>query len=167
MTTVRFVPQVGSAATIPLPPMPTLHLHATATPSANLVDGQKVTVRWSGYTPGAVVNILECAPSVVQSNSSSACNFSGAKILTPDPTGHGSVQLPDGHRDGGDRYLRCGTPGLPDRRQQCELNGVEPRRSGFRSASDHREPQTALLAAHGHCDGVPGSSVSIAIAEEP
>lgn len=94
VTTVRFVPQVGSAATIPLPPMPTLHLHASVTPTADLVDGQKVTVRWSGYTPGAVVNILECAPSVVQSNSSSACNFSGAKILTPDPTGHGSVQLP-------------------------------------------------------------------------
>jgi len=93
VTTVRFVPQVGSAATIPLPPMPTLHLHASVTPTANLVDGQKVTVRWSGYTPGAVVNILECAPGVVQSNSSSACNFSGAKILTPDPTGHGSVQL--------------------------------------------------------------------------
>jgi predicted esterase len=93
VTTVRFVPQGGSAATIPLPPMPKLHLHASVTPTANLVNGQKVTVRWSGYTPGAVVNILECAPSVVQSNSSSACDFSGAKILTPDPTGHGSVQL--------------------------------------------------------------------------
>lgn len=93
VTTVRFVPQIGSAATIPLPPMPTRHLHATVTPTADLVDGQKVTVRWSGYTPGAVVNILECDPTVVQSNSSSACDFSGAKILTPDPTGHGSVQL--------------------------------------------------------------------------
>ena len=93
VTTIRFVPQVGSAAVIPLPPTPTLHLHASVTPTANLVDGQKVTVRWSDYTPGAVVNILECAPSVVQSNSSSACSFSGAKILTPDPTGHGSVQL--------------------------------------------------------------------------
>ncbi len=93
VTTVRFVPQVGSAATIPLPPMPTLHLHASVTPTGNLVNGQRVTVHWSGYTPGAVVNILECAPSVVQSNSSSACDFSGAKILTPDPTGHGSVQL--------------------------------------------------------------------------
>ncbi len=93
VTTVRFVQQVGSAATIPLPPIPKLHLHASVTPTANLADGQKVTVRWSGYTPGAVVNILECAPSVVQSNSSSGCDFSGAKILTPDPTGHGSVQL--------------------------------------------------------------------------
>jgi predicted dienelactone hydrolase len=93
VTAVRFVPQVGSAATIPLPPTPKLHLQASATPTTNLVDGQEVTVRWSGYTPGAVVNILECGPSVVQSNSSSACNFSNAKILTADPTGHGSVQL--------------------------------------------------------------------------
>ncbi len=93
VTTVRFDSQVGSVAMIPLPPTPKLHLHASATPTSNLVDGQKVTVRWSGYTPGAVVNILECGPGVVQSNSSSACDFSAAKILTPDPTGHGSVQL--------------------------------------------------------------------------
>ena len=93
VTAVRFVPNVGSTATIPVPPTPKLHLHASVTPTADLVDGQTVTVRWTGYTPGAVVNILECAPNVVQSNSSSACDFSGAKILTPDPTGHGSVQL--------------------------------------------------------------------------
>ena len=93
VTTVRFVPKVGSNASIPVPPTPKLHLHASVTPTADLVNGQKVTVRWSGYTPGAVVNILECSPSVVQSDSSSACDFSGAKILTPDPTGHGLVEL--------------------------------------------------------------------------
>jgi len=93
VTTVRFVSRAGSAAMIPLPPMPKLHLHASATPTHNLVDEQNVTVRWSGYTPGAVVNILECGPTVLQSNSSSACDFSAAKILTPDPTGRGSVQL--------------------------------------------------------------------------
>jgi len=93
LTTVRFVPKVGSTVTIPVPPAPKLDLHASATPTSGLVDGQKVTVQWSGYSPGAVVNILQCTSSVVQSNSSSACNFSGARILTPDPTGHGSVQL--------------------------------------------------------------------------
>ncbi len=93
LAVVRFDPTVGSTATIPVPPAPKLDLHASATPHTNLVDGQKVTVDWNGYTPGKVVNILECAPSVIASNSSSACTFSGAKILTPDPTGHGSVQL--------------------------------------------------------------------------
>jgi predicted esterase len=93
LAVVRFDPKVGSTATIPVPPAPKLDLHASATPHTNLVDGQKVTVDWNGYTPGKVVNILECAPSVIASNSSSACTFSGAKILTPDPTGHGSAQL--------------------------------------------------------------------------
>jgi len=93
VTAVRFAPKVGSTVTIPVPPAPKLDLRASVTPTANLVDGQEVTVQWSGYSPGAVVNILQCTPSVVQSNSSSACNFSGAKILTPDPTGHGSIQL--------------------------------------------------------------------------
>ena len=90
---VRFDPTVGSTATIPLPPAPKLDLHASASPTTGLVDGQQVTVRWNGYTPGKVVNILQCAPSVVGSNSSSACSFANAKILTPDPTGHGSVRL--------------------------------------------------------------------------
>jgi hypothetical protein len=93
VTAVRFDPTVGSSATIPVPPAPKFDLHASAAPTTNLVDGQKVTVDWSGYTPGKVVNILECGPSVVQTDSSSACTFSGAKILTPDPTGHGSVNL--------------------------------------------------------------------------
>ncbi len=93
VTVVRFDPTVGSTATIPLPPTPKLDLHASATPTTGLVDGQEVTVRWSGYTPGKVVNILQCSPSVVRSNSSSACTFANAKILTPDPTGQGSVQL--------------------------------------------------------------------------
>ena len=92
-TVVRFDPTVGSNSTIPLPPAPRLDLHASASPTTSLVDGQEVTVRWSGYTPGKVVNILECAPAVVQSNSSAACAFSDAKILTPDPAGHGSVKL--------------------------------------------------------------------------
>ena len=93
VTAVRFAPKHGSTATIPLPPTPKRDLHAAAAPSTDLMDGQEVTVRWSGYTPGKVVNILQCAPTVVQSNSSSACDFANAKILTPDPAGHGSVQL--------------------------------------------------------------------------
>jgi len=93
VTAVHFDPTLGSTATLPVPRAPVLHLHASATPTTNLSNGQTVTVRWSGYSAGEVVNILECSPSVVQSNSSAACSFSDAKILTPDPTGSGSVQL--------------------------------------------------------------------------
>ena len=42
------------------PSVPELHLRASVQPTKDLVNGQVVTVRWSGYTPGTVVNVLEC-----------------------------------------------------------------------------------------------------------
>ena len=125
VTAVRFAPKVGSTATIPLPPAPKRDLHATATPATGLVDGQSVTVRWSGYTPGKVVNILQCAPTVVQSNSSSACAFANAKILTPDPAGHGSVQLKIVTGTVGSGVCDTAHPGCLDRRQRRQLDGSD------------------------------------------
>jgi hypothetical protein len=93
VTTVRFVPKPGSTVTIPTLPVPKLHLRASAAPTSKLTNGQIVTVHWSGYTAGKVVNILECAASDLKSNSESACSFTHAKVLTPDPTGMGSLQL--------------------------------------------------------------------------
>ena len=56
-------------------------------------DGQSVTVRWSGYTPGKVVNILECSHVDTATASSAGCSFAHAAILQPDPTGSGSVVI--------------------------------------------------------------------------
>ncbi len=81
----------GSRATLPLPRQATAHLHATVTPETGLLDGQAVTVRWSGYTPGKVVNILECSHVDIASASSAGCSFDHAAILHPDPTGSGSA----------------------------------------------------------------------------
>ncbi len=83
----------GSTATLPLPKQAAVHLHATVTPDAGLHDGQAVTVRWSGYTPGKVVNILECSQVDIATASSAGCSFAHAAILHPDPTGSGSVVL--------------------------------------------------------------------------
>jgi molybdopterin-binding protein len=58
------------------------------TPSDNLTNGQTVTVHWSGYLPGKVVNVLQCS-----SNSQTGCDIAAGRILTPDPTGQGSVTL--------------------------------------------------------------------------
>ena len=63
------------------------------TPATNLADGETVTVNWSGYTAGKVVNILECNANDRHLNSSGACSFAHADILIPDPTGQGSVRL--------------------------------------------------------------------------
>jgi hypothetical protein len=62
-------------------------------PDTGLHDGQGVTVRWSGYTPGKVVNILECSTVEISTASSAGCSFAHAAILHPDPTGSGSVVL--------------------------------------------------------------------------
>ncbi len=83
----------GSRATLPLPEQAAIHLHAVVTPNTGLHDGQAVTVRWSGYTPGKVVNILECSHVDITTASSAGCSFAHAAILHPDPTGAGSVVL--------------------------------------------------------------------------
>ncbi len=83
----------GSPATLPLPKQTAVHLHATVAPSTGLHDGQAVTVRWSGYTPGKVVNILECSHVDIATASSAGCSFAHAAILHPDPTGSGSAVL--------------------------------------------------------------------------
>ncbi|MYH96334.1 MAG: hypothetical protein F4129_07480, partial [Acidimicrobiia bacterium] len=56
-----------------------------------LVDGQTVVVTWSGFLPEQTVNILQCSQGGIEG--SGVCDFSNAKILHPNPTGEGSVEL--------------------------------------------------------------------------
>ena len=90
-------------------------------PDTGLHDGQAVTVRWSGYTAGKVVNILECSHVDIASASSAGCSFAHAAILHPDPTGSGSAVLQVG--TGYDRQwcLRRGAQ-LLRHREQCQLH---------------------------------------------
>ena len=93
VTTVDFVPTMGSTVKLPVPPLPIVHLHASVTPSTNLTNGQTVTVRWSGYTAGKVVNVLECSHVDLANADSSGCDFSNAAILHSDPSGRGSLTM--------------------------------------------------------------------------
>jgi dienelactone hydrolase len=88
VTTIHFVPKPGSTTTIPTVPGPKTNRHASVTPRTKLTNGQTVTVHWSGYLPGKVINILECS-----SSSAAGCNIAGGRILTPDPTGKGTTTL--------------------------------------------------------------------------
>lgn len=92
-TTMHFDAAPGGAEQLPLPPQPEVHLKASVTPDRGLVNGATVTVRWSGYTPGRVVNVLECSHVDIATASSSGCDFANAKILQPDPTGHGALTM--------------------------------------------------------------------------
>jgi dienelactone hydrolase len=78
----------GKATKLKKLPTPKLDRKATVTPSTGLTDGQPVTVAWTGYTPGQVVNIVQCS-----GTTATACEVGRGKILTPDPTGDGSTTL--------------------------------------------------------------------------
>ncbi len=93
LSTVHTAWAHGSRATLPVPKTAARNLHASVTPAAGLHDGQAVTVRWSGYTAGKVVNVLECSHVDIVSASSAGCSFAHAAILHPDPAGSGSVIL--------------------------------------------------------------------------
>jgi fermentation-respiration switch protein FrsA (DUF1100 family) len=90
---MEFVAERGSATTIPTVPEVHRHLKAKVTPSKNLTDGQAVTVTWSGYTPGKVVNILQCNPSSRHLSNGAGCDYLHARLLHPDPSGEGSVTM--------------------------------------------------------------------------
>jgi len=66
-------------------------LKATVTPRTGLTDGQVVTVKWSGFTPGATINIVQCSSHVP--GDATACDLKTGKILQPNPTGSGSLPL--------------------------------------------------------------------------
>jgi hypothetical protein len=78
---------------IPVPAAPVAHLRASVSPKGNLTSGQAVTIKWSGYTPGKVINILECSHVDISTGSSAGCDFANAGLLHPDPTGHGTFTM--------------------------------------------------------------------------
>jgi dienelactone hydrolase len=80
-------------AAIAVPPVPVVHLRASVSPNHNLTNGEAVTVRWSGYTAGKVVNILECSHVDVSTGSSAGCAFANAGLLHPDPAGSGHFTM--------------------------------------------------------------------------
>jgi predicted dienelactone hydrolase len=93
-TSLVFDPVAGSRGSpVPIPPPPVVHLKASVTPDRNLSDGEAVTVRWSGYTAGKVVNVLECYKVDISAAEASSCSFANAAILHADPTGRGSLVL--------------------------------------------------------------------------
>jgi hypothetical protein len=91
VTSVRFVSKTGAQVTIATTPKPKRHLLATVTPRSGLTNGQVVTVKWSGYTPGATINIVQCSSHV--SGDAAACDLKTGKILQPNPSGSGSLPL--------------------------------------------------------------------------
>ncbi|HEU5301648.1 MAG TPA: neocarzinostatin apoprotein domain-containing protein [Acidimicrobiia bacterium] len=91
ITSIVAATEPGSRDQIPIAPEPEYDRKVTVTPRRNLEDGDVVTVRWSGFSPDGVINVLQCGPD--RSTGSAGCELTTAAILHPDPTGEGEVQL--------------------------------------------------------------------------
>jgi hypothetical protein len=87
-----FVAEPGTTRTLPTAPtQPARQLQAKVTPSQGLTNGQTVTVSWSGFTPGNTINIVQCSNRTA--GDASACDLKSGKILQPNPTGSGSLEM--------------------------------------------------------------------------
>jgi predicted esterase len=91
LATMHFSAEAGAELAIPTTAPVATDRQASVSDDSDLVDGQVVTVSWSGYTPGQVVNIVQCAHG--GDGSAGACELTTGRILEPNPTGSGSVEL--------------------------------------------------------------------------
>jgi alpha-beta hydrolase superfamily lysophospholipase len=91
VATMYFADDPGVELAIPTSAPVATDRQASVSDDTDLVDGQVVTVSWSGYTPGQVVNIVQCAHG--GEGSADACELTTGRILEPNPTGSGSVEL--------------------------------------------------------------------------
>ena len=87
-TVMYSAPSSTQSAKVPLLPEPHTNRHASLSASTNLTNGQTITVSWSGYLAGKVVNVVECS-----SNAESGCDVAAGHVLVPDQTGTGTVAL--------------------------------------------------------------------------
>jgi dienelactone hydrolase len=77
--TVMFsAPAPGASLAAPLLPEPKTDRHASLSASTNLSNGQTITVSWSGYLPGKIVNVVECS-----SSSETGCDVAAGRIPCP------------------------------------------------------------------------------------
>ncbi|MEZ5501720.1 MAG: neocarzinostatin apoprotein domain-containing protein [Halioglobus sp.] len=91
VATMHWAPDDASNIPVELLPEPETNRQAFLSADSDLVDGQVITVTWSGFLPGKVVNIMQCTGDV--NGGAAACNISGGIILYPDPEGMGSLEL--------------------------------------------------------------------------
>ena len=89
--TLEWVPDEGADVTIPTVPPPETDRQVSAEPSDDLVDGQPVTVTWSGFLPDGTINIVQCAGD--GTGGTAACKLDDAFILQPNPTGAGTTTI--------------------------------------------------------------------------
>ena len=90
VTEVFVATKPGSTKKIPIAPPVHYDRKASVTPDKGLEGGQMVTVEWEGFSPGGVINIVQCGD---EKAATAGCDLTKAIILHDDPTGEGSLVL--------------------------------------------------------------------------
>ncbi len=86
----RFDDGAGEVDLVPTTAAPGLDRDVRVEPSTDLVDGQTVTVTWSGFLPDGSANVLQCSAA---DEGAGFCALTTGEILVPSPTGAGMVDL--------------------------------------------------------------------------
>jgi Neocarzinostatin family len=87
-TVLYSTPSPTVSAKVPLLPEAKTNRRASLSASTDLTNGRTITVSWSGYLTGKVVNVVECS-----SNAESGCDVAAGHVLIPDKAGRGTVAL--------------------------------------------------------------------------
>ena len=70
--------------------MPGLDREVSVEPATGLVDGQSITVAWSGFSSDGSINILQCSAA---NEGAGFCDLTTGRVLVPNPTGEGTLDL--------------------------------------------------------------------------
>ncbi len=70
--------------------MPGLDRDVSVEPSTDLVDGQSVTVTWSGFLARRQHQRVQCSDA---DEGAGFCDLTNGQILVPNPTGAGMIDL--------------------------------------------------------------------------
>jgi predicted esterase len=88
---MHWAPDAATNVPVDTLPEPETNRQAFLSADSDLIDGQVITVSWSGFLPGKIVNVMQCTGEV--NGGSAACNISGGRLFYPDPEGEGSLEL--------------------------------------------------------------------------
>jgi dienelactone hydrolase len=80
----------GAPTTVPTTTI-AVDRQVNADTTSGLTDGQVVTVTWSGFLPGGTINVVQC--SAGGTGGAGFCDLTIGRILQPNPTGAGSIEL--------------------------------------------------------------------------
>lgn len=91
LATLHWAPDEASNIPVDTIPEPETNRQASISADNSLVDGQVITVSWSGFLREKVVNIMQCTDD--PAGAAAACNISGGILFYPSPEGMGSVDF--------------------------------------------------------------------------